>query len=208
MTTAYACSYCGLPLTTGWWPWGRHRPANGNDPTAGLEIRRNPVFCCSGCRFAAEVSAESSSGATINKPLAQPLGIAVFLTVNVLMFTMVLWSNDVYSPAGAGSNRFGIQLDDVFRWLVLVLSMPVVWLLAGPLVSNSCAGTSPWRCSGRSVARAGDCRCFCVFVGFRFARSGTHLFRSDVCRSGARNARSLVRIGWQIAGDRVDGFPC
>ena len=65
------------------------------------------------------------------------LGIAVFLTVNVLMFTMVLWSNDVYSPAGAGSNRFGIQLDDVFRWLVLVLSMPVVWLLAGPLVSNS-----------------------------------------------------------------------
>ena len=62
------------------------------------------------------------------------------------MFTMVLWSNDVYatSPSGGGvaptvatAPIIGDRLDDVIRWLVLVLSAPVIWLLAEPLASNA-----------------------------------------------------------------------
>ena len=89
--------------------------------------------------------AERRAGSPINKPVAR-LGIAIFLTVNVVMFTMVLWSNDVYStapsgggvaPAAVAAPIIGDRLDDVIRWLVLVLSAPVIWLLAGPLASNA-----------------------------------------------------------------------
>lgn len=121
---AISCSYCGLPLASGWWPGLRRSSPQASD---------RPVFCCSGCRFAAEVTAESRAGAPINKPLAR-LGIAIFLTVNVVMFTMVLWTDDVYAPATAA--QAGPMAESI-RWLSLLLSVPVIWLLSGPLAANA-----------------------------------------------------------------------
>src|SRR5205823_12082980 len=125
---AISCSYCGLPLAGGWRPrgWLGSRP-----PSA--QASNSPVYCCSGCRFASEVTAESRAGTPINKPLAR-LGIAIFLTVNVVMFTMVLWTDDIYPPTAAAQ---AAPMAEAIRWLSLVLSAPVIWLLAGPLAANA-----------------------------------------------------------------------
>lgn len=175
MSAAELCSYCGLPLSSGWRLWRRRAETGDSRGSREANTSRGSVFCCSGCRFAAEVTAESQAGSPINKPLAR-LGIAVFLTVNVLMFTMVLWSSDVYSvpqpavaavknyesrgsnsdavvaakqdssKAGDSQNILGSKLDNVFRWLILVLTIPVLWLLGEPLAANA------WQEIRRTVA--------------------------------------------------------
>ncbi len=129
MTAVQSCSYCGLPLASGWWNWRRRAKSPAVGDVAQDSPQAAALYCCSGCRFAAEVMAERQAGSPINKPVAR-LGIAIFLTVNVVMFTMVLWSNDVYStapsggvvaPAAVAAPIIGDKLDDVIRWLVLVL---------------------------------------------------------------------------------------
>src|SRR5690554_212406 len=100
MSDAASCSYCGLPLARGRWFSRRTKaPPAATTEAAPAEIAP-PVYCCSGCRFAAEVTAETHMGTFVNRPVAR-LGIAVFLSINVVMFTMVLWSDDVYPAAGS-----------------------------------------------------------------------------------------------------------
>ena len=83
-----SCSYCGLPTLT------PSKPDPGDQ-----------VFCCLGCRIA--------SGIMGNDEEAHPgwaatrLGLAIFFTMNVMVFTMVLWTWNVHelpekasAPAG------------------------------------------------------------------------------------------------------------
>ncbi|MEX2185415.1 MAG: cation-translocating P-type ATPase [Pirellulales bacterium] len=115
------CDYCGLPLP-GKSRWG---DAKDSPPTAAQ-------FCCFGCRFAAAVARERCEEGHAHWLMAR-LALAAFLAMNVMMFSMVLWTRDVYTIEGDAQRALTL-FDQLLRYLCLVLSLPVALLLGGPLV--------------------------------------------------------------------------
>ncbi|RIK85347.1 MAG: hypothetical protein DCC67_04130 [Planctomycetota bacterium] len=114
------CVYCGLPVPPALFRW-----------TAGGDDRQ---YCCSGCRFAAAVSdAPSAEGAARQQLLR--IGLAIFFTMNVVVFTMELWSRDIYADASFES-QFAVHLRGLFQWASLLFSLPVLLLLGGPLAAS------------------------------------------------------------------------
>jgi heavy metal translocating P-type ATPase len=61
--------------------------------------------------------------------------MAIFLTMNVMVFTMALWSQDVY-PDHSFDTQFSEVLRSLFRWASLLFSAPVLWLLGGPIAQG------------------------------------------------------------------------
>src|SRR6516165_8180493 len=110
------CAYCGLPAPA-WW-----RAAD-----------EAPVYCCYGCRFAARVTESTAEGGAPARWLFARLGLAIFFTMNVMAFTMALWSADVYPAIDA-------PLAGLFRYLCLFFALPVLWWLGVPLAENAWAG--------------------------------------------------------------------
>ena len=115
-----ACAYCHLPVTA------------PDEPT------ESPQYCCFGCRLAAEITGQSGDEGAATWTLAR-LGLAIFLSLNVMMFTMVLWTQDLYDARAVGSGPLAASLADLFRYLCLLLSLPVLWLLGLPLLENALA---------------------------------------------------------------------
>ncbi len=118
-----ACQYCGLPVARSWW----------SSPDAR---REESLYCCFGCRFAAEVAGQTGTGAggrSESNWLLFRLGLSIFLTINVVMFTMALWTHDVYEAQPDDTMPFAVSLEGLFRYLALLLSLPVLWLLGAPL---------------------------------------------------------------------------
>lgn len=114
---ADCCHYCGLPLArSGWFR------APENDAAE---------YCCYGCRFAEEIT-QSRGEEGQHRALVARLGIAVFFSMNVMVFSMALWTQE----QGAG-DRLAEKLHGLLRVLCLMLSLPVLFLLGGPLVSNA-----------------------------------------------------------------------
>ena len=62
------------------------------------------------------------------------LGLAIFFTMNLMAFTIVMWSVDVYDVDADPLQR---TLFDVFRWLSLLLAWPVMLLIGLPLFQSS-----------------------------------------------------------------------
>lgn len=120
-----ACDYCGLPLPT------TLRSGHAEKPTPTAE------YCCFGCRFAASIARERAETGHAHWLMAR-LALAAFLSLNVMMFSMVLWTRDVYAVHDAAP-RAMTMLDELLRYTCLVLSLPVVLLLGGPLVENAVA---------------------------------------------------------------------
>ncbi len=116
------CAYCGLPVP------GRFTPDEGFGAP-------EPAYCCFGCRFAASVAA-SDAPRDARWTLTR-LGLAIFFTMNVMVFTMVLWSWEVYDVAAAGPPRTVDALRELLRYATLVFSAPVVLLLGGSLARDA-----------------------------------------------------------------------
>ncbi|NOY42137.1 MAG: heavy metal translocating P-type ATPase [Planctomycetes bacterium] len=113
------CDFCGLPLTASF-AFGHPRSK------AALE-----EYCCSGCQTVASVeNSKQENGAAAHQLLR--LGLAVFFTMNVMVFTMALWSQDIYA-AEAFATPLASSLRGVFRWASLLFSAPVLFLLGGPI---------------------------------------------------------------------------
>jgi len=113
------CDYCHLPV-------------------GGAGDRRGPVYCCFGCRLASEITGRDGAEGEATWTLAK-LGLAIFLSLNVMMFTMALWTQDLYDAREVGSGPLAASLADLFRYLCLLLSLPVIWLLGLPLLENALA---------------------------------------------------------------------
>jgi len=62
------------------------------------------------------------------------LGIAIFFSMNLMAFTMTMWSLDIYEVQ---RDPFQTQLFEVFRWLSMIFSLPVLLLLGVPLLQNA-----------------------------------------------------------------------
>jgi P-type Cu+ transporter len=114
-----ACDYCGLPVAAG--------PSTGG-----------PTYCCFGCRLAVEITGERGEAGAAQWALAR-LGVAIFLSINVMMFTMALWTDELYDARATGSGPLAESLADLLRYGCLVLSLPVLWLLGAPLFENALA---------------------------------------------------------------------
>ncbi len=118
------CDYCGLPLSQPLWK----REASQRD--AG------PGYCCFGCRFAASVTGAGGNEAEARWMLTR-LGLAIFLSMNVMVFTLVLWSYDAYAiDATAPMPQ---ALAGLLRSLCLLLSLPVLFMLGGPILGAALA---------------------------------------------------------------------
>ncbi len=110
-----ACDYCGLPTR------GTARVAD------------QPLFCCLGCKLAASITADNSdSNAGVSRTALQ-LGLAVFFSMNVMVFTLALWSWDTYTIA---TSENAAILKDLLRLACLLFATPVVVILGTPLITN------------------------------------------------------------------------
>ena len=122
------CAYCELPLTT-WLTSGRSATASTSD---------SPVYCCFGCQFADQIAHHRRDGPHAGG-LATRLAIAIFFTMNVMVFTLALWTENVFPEMADPDSATVAALHNVFRYLCLIFSLPVLALLGGPLVQNTFA---------------------------------------------------------------------
>jgi heavy metal translocating P-type ATPase len=111
------CAYCGLPI-------GGARGARADEID----------YCCSGCRVTAAVEAAPIAEEAVRNLLIR-IGLAIFFTMNVVVFTMELWSRDVYTDPSY-ETAFAVHLRGVFQWASLLFAAPVLFILGGPLVAG------------------------------------------------------------------------
>jgi cation transport ATPase len=90
-------------------------------------------YCCYGCRFAHAVTQERGEPGAVRWTVVR-LGLSIFFLMNLMAFTMTMWSLDLYEVQRDPLQQ---QLFEVFRWLSWVLSVPVFLLLGVPLVQNA-----------------------------------------------------------------------
>lgn len=117
-----ACDFCGLPIYS----------------CADTTESR---YCCYGCRFAATIAAADGDEGQARWAMTR-LGLAVFFAMNVMVFTVLLWSQ----PLEAG-NRLAGAWYDLARWACLLFTLPVVLLLGGPLLADAIAEVRRFRLS-------------------------------------------------------------
>src|SRR5947209_1845431 len=98
------CEYCGLPIY------------------GAIEVN-GPRYCCYGCRFAASVTGSGGDEAQARWAMTR-LGLAIFFSMNVMVFTMLLWSQ----PIEPSDQLAGVWYD-LARYACLVFTLPVVLLL-------------------------------------------------------------------------------
>ena len=120
------CAYCGLPIPQPWWPWISPAPRKDGEK----------AYCCFGCRFAAAVTRQQGEEGAANWTLVC-LGVAVLLTMNVMVFTMALWTQDFYRGEGETPGELALVLRALFRYLCLLFAFPVILLLGLPLLDNA-----------------------------------------------------------------------
>lgn len=122
-----ACDFCGLPLPPAW-----------GSPARSVESQMpadpEPQYCCLGCRIAANVTRERGETGAARWMLIR-LGLSLFLTLNVLAFSMALWTRDVYVTDNP--SPLAGPLEDVLRYLCLLFSLPVLYLLGLPLATSA-----------------------------------------------------------------------
>lgn len=124
------CDYCGLPVPQPL--WGRRKAVDRSK-------HDEPSYCCFGCRLAARITQESGETGAARWTLTR-LGLGIFFSMNVMAFTMMLWSADVYEISQDAAPQFQGALLELFRYLCFLFSIPVLLLLGGPLLQNAWDG--------------------------------------------------------------------
>ncbi|QEH36836.1 Copper-exporting P-type ATPase A [Aquisphaera giovannonii] len=152
------CEYCQSPVPSGWW-----KPARTGRPADG------PVFCCLGCRMAAAIIEEHGEAGAARSILTR-LGLSIFSSMNVMAFTMALWTTDVYEAGGQASPLMP-AMQGLLRHVVLLFSLPVLYLLGLPLASNA------WESLRRGVVSTDAL--LALGVGAAFATSVASVLRGE-----------------------------
>lgn len=156
---AHLCDWCGLPTSGGVW--------NSSEDVAEEE------YCCFGCRFAARVTQDRGESGHVQWTLTR-LGLGIFFTMNVMVFTMALWSRDVYGPDA--SDTFGAMLGELFRWLSFVASIPVLFLLGIPITAAAFVDLSRGRVTSDLLVASGVAAAFVFSVVSLLRESGPVYF--------------------------------
>ncbi len=160
------CDFCGLPAP--------HR--NNGEAT----------FCCFGCRFAASIAASQGDEAQARWAMTR-LGLAIFFSMNVMVFTMLLWSQPT-EVAGTlrvplppeSPDALSILWYDLARYACLLFTLPVVLLLGGPLMADAAAELSRGRASISLLLVVGIAAALAASVWSVAAGSG-HVYFEVAC---------------------------
>jgi len=178
-----ACDYCGLPIPKPWWGTrggsdssSRRGPEPFDGGSATSSGAAAPQYCCVGCRFAAQVTRERGEEGAVRWTLAK-LGLAIFCTMNVLVFSMALWSEDIYAVEG---DRTTAALAGLFRYLSLLFALPVLFLLGRPLGENTWAGLRRGIYSTDLLLLSGVTAAY-VYSAVSVFRGGGHLYFEVGC---------------------------
>jgi len=123
-----SCDYCGLPLG-GSFIGRTHSEAEASE-------KARPAYCCLGCRVAFSVTNSDGDLGQTRLTLTR-LGVAIFFSMNVMVFTLALWSQDVYNVSSA--DAASVALFELYRYACLIFTLPVMFLLGGPLVTEAIA---------------------------------------------------------------------
>jgi heavy metal translocating P-type ATPase len=112
---ASVCDHCGLPL----------RQTHLSDV--------GPRFCCYGCEVASHLLGKGDDAGA--RMAFYKLSVGVVLGINVMMFSMPLYVESLGSffRQGLGSSSYF----DLLKWLLMVLSLPVFFLLGMPFIESS-----------------------------------------------------------------------
>lgn len=115
----------------------------------GLPVPRKAQFCCYGCSFAYQIIREKGSAGEVSWAMVK-LGVSAFFAMNVMGFSLALHASSVYPEYWIGLPEIGRQFDALLRYLLLFLSLPVVFLLGVPLAENVIrdARTGRWTVDG------------------------------------------------------------
>lgn len=154
--SASACDYCGLPAP----------PAVEDEPT----------YCCFGCRFADAITRERDDHTTARWTLTR-LGLGVFFSMNVMVFTMAMWSADVYETT---ASSFSTSLHGLFRQLCLLLTVPVLGLLGVPLLRHAWAGIRQRQLTSELLIALGVLAAF-AFSAVSVIRGSGHIYFEVAC---------------------------
>lgn len=125
-----SCDYCGLPIPESIWS----RPRSGDIQ----DTAKSPEYCCFGCRLAATVTRERGEKGSARGLLTR-IGLSLFCAMNVMAFTMALWTGDFYDSSAVVGNGALLSetLSGMFRYLCLLFSLPVLILLGVPMAINA-----------------------------------------------------------------------
>ena len=134
-----ACAYCGLPVVV-----SKSEPSSNDQ-----------AFCCLGCRIASEIMGDDATEGS--RWAAARLGMAIFFTMNVMVFTMVLWTWNVHeiTPDSRVEAFRGI-----LRYACLLFATPVYVLLGGPLFEASVEALGQRRFTTDVLLFVGVCAAF------------------------------------------------
>ena len=151
------CDYCGLPV-------------------AGSSAAEGPLYCCSGCRLAASITAAGGADARARWMMTR-LGLAVFFTMNVMVFTFLLWSQEA---GGAEGGEAAAALYGLARHAGLLFAAPVLLLLGGPLLDSAVAELRRGRLSLDLLLLAGVAAAFGISA-WNTRRGEGHVYYEVAC---------------------------
>jgi heavy metal translocating P-type ATPase len=150
-----ACDFCGLPIY-------------------GAAEVKQPRYCCYGCRFAASITAADGDEGQARWAMTR-LGLAIFFSMSVMVFTMLLWS-EPNEPV----NRLTGVWYDLARWACFLFTVPVVLLLGGPLLADATAALRDGRAAMSLLLALGVCSAMAYSLWSLIAGGG-HVYFEVAC---------------------------
>ncbi len=129
-----SCDYCQLPVPA----------VVGHSPV--------PAYCCYGCQFAAQVAQASGPQARLNWLVAR-LGLSIFLSMAVMVFTLYLYSQVWYGDERVSPAQS--TLTAVMRYCSMIFATPVVLLLGLPIADNALSNLRRGILSAESLVTLG-----------------------------------------------------
>lgn len=109
------CAQCGLPMRT-------RKPVSP------------PVFCCYGCALVHDLFAQGKSDSAPPSWWISRLGLSLFLAMNVMMISMVLYTPQLFPDT---DGPLATRLWELLRYTALLFSTPVMLLLGLPILDNA-----------------------------------------------------------------------
>lgn len=130
------CDYCGLMFS-----------GNGFSPGDGRH------FCCYGCYLVQRIIGARPEGGIASWLLVR-LGAGAFLSMNVMMISLVLYTNS--------ASELGATTVNALRWAMLILSAPAVVILGGPFIAGAFRSFSARKLSTDALITTGAAAAFLV----------------------------------------------
>ena len=126
------CSHCLLSL--------------GSHPTQRIVNGEEHAFCCYGCCLAFQVKHGSREEPEAAWLLVR-LGIGGFLSMNIMLFSLLLYSG-TFDVADS-------EMIPKFYWLLGILATPVLVILGGPFIKESWEGALQGRLNSATLISIG-----------------------------------------------------